>query len=433
MQCPHCHQENQDGAQFCRVCGKPLGAFDGGAGLIKRALVVIGLLLALLAAAGLWFVFHGNAANPAASGNQSSSAQSTSPVPASTLVKLGVAYGTEKEAWFTWAVQEFAKTPEGSGIHIDLKPMGSIEAANAIVRNDAAIQVWSPASSLYKTILLRNWKAGHADTDPLLKETILASTPMVFVMWQERYDAFVQHYQELNFRTIGQAINEPAGWKTIAEKPDWYFFKFSHTNPSQSNSGLTALVLMGYDHFGKTSGLDAGDITNPDFQTWLQSIEKNLQGAASGLVPSTGTLMTSMIQRGWSTYDCVLVYEANAIERLDQAGGRWGPLRVVYPPYNMWNDNPYYVLNVAWSSPEQRRAADAFGQFLLSPAAQRQAAAHGFRPASQLVGTGDPDSPWVKYTAVGIQRQVPGTFCDPPNPEVMENLLLAWQRSQSAK
>ena len=35
-------------------------------------------------------------------------------------------------------------------------------------------------------------------------------------------------------------------------------------------------------------------------------------------------------------------------------------LKIIYPPFNIWNDNPYYILNVPWNTPEQRRAAKLF-------------------------------------------------------------------------
>jgi ABC-type Fe3+ transport system substrate-binding protein len=254
---------------------------------------------------------------------------------------------------------------------------------------------------------------------------------MVFVAWQQRFDAFARHYNEMNFQTIGQAIVEKEGWTAIANQPDWGFFKFSHTDPGSSNSGLMSLVLMSYDYRAKHAGLDNTDILDSKFQDWLRTIERNLVGARSGLSDSTGNLMTSMVQRGWSTYDVIFVYESVAIDYLQRANGRYGPLKVVYPKYNMWNDNPYYVLDVPWSSPEQRKAAKMFLDFLLGEDAQRQAMTHGFRPANTNVPTNGPDSPFAKYPNLGIRPDVPGIFCEPPKAEVMESLLLAWQRSQA--
>jgi hypothetical protein len=58
---------------------------------------------------------------------------------------------------------------------------------------------------------------------------------------------------------------------------------------------------------------------------------------------------------------------------------------------------------------------------------------HGFRPANVNVPTNDPDSPFVKFADVGLQANVPGVFCEPPDADAIETLLLGWQRSQAGK
>ena len=46
----------------------------------------------------------------------------------------------------------------------------------------------------------------------------------------------------------------PAAGRAIAGKPEWGLFKFGHTHPDQSNSGLLTLVLMAYEFAGKRRG-----------------------------------------------------------------------------------------------------------------------------------------------------------------------------------
>ena len=92
--------------------------------------------------------------------------------------------------------------------------------------------------------------------------------------------------------------------------------------------------------------------------------------------------MKDMVGKGPTAFDAVLIYENLAIDYLKAAQGRWGDLHVAYPRRNIFNDNPYYILDVPWSSPEQRRAAEAFLTFLLSAPMQQKALSHGFRPAN---------------------------------------------------
>jgi len=341
-------------------------------------------------------------------------------------VTLGIAYGTEKRQWLEWAVAQFNATREGKKIKIELIPMGSLEGGKAVVAGDTRIHVWSPASSVYKEIFLQDWQIKYnLNENPIIKEEILALTPMVLVMWKQRYDEFKQKYPELTFRTVGEALLEKTGWAGIANQPDWGLFKFGHTHPNESNSGLLTLVLMAYDYAQKCRNLTVADTVNADFQTWLYDIEQ----AVSGLSNSTGTMMREMVLKGPSAYDALFVYENLAIDYMKSAKGRWGTLHVVYPKQNMWNDNPYYILNTPWSEEKHRKAAQTFLTFLMSEAIQKQALVHGFRPGDPNVAINGPDSPFTQYAQYGLQIDIT-IACEAPKPDVIQNLLASWQRAQ---
>jgi Bacterial extracellular solute-binding protein len=340
-------------------------------------------------------------------------------------VEFGIAYGTEKQKWLEAAVEQFKSTDEGKHIQVDLIPMGSLEGAHAALAGDKRIQVWSPASAVYKNTFVEDWQARYG-SNPILKEEPLALTPMVFVMWEERYQAFKQHYGTVDFDTINHALHEPGGWQTIAKQPDWGLFKFGHTNPGESNSGILALVLAGHNYFKKTGDLTVAEVTDLKFQTWLSQLES----ATSSDSNSTGNLMREMVLKGPSSYDALLVYESVAIDYLKNAEGRWGSIHVVYPEYNIWNDSPYYILNAPWSSDDQRKAAQTFLESLLSEPLQRASITHGFRPADPNVPTRTPEAPWTRYQANGIKIDL-GRICAAPKAEVVSNLLASWQRREA--
>jgi len=400
------------------------------------ALVVIGGCLAgaaVLFLRGPWSASKSNASanGDAATGSSSGSAtgrvQERAPTTGD-LVEIGIAYGSEKHTWFTWAVPEFAKTEAGRKIKINLKKMGSIEGAQAVLKEDKSINVWSPASRLYEHTLVDEWKLRRGGDSPIIKGELLALTPMVYVMWEERFKEFDKKFAPeggLNFRTIEKAFQAKGGWNDIAGKPEWGFFKFGHTHPQQSNSGLMTLILMAYDYHNKTTNLTMSDITDPKFQTWATSLQRGV----TGLSTSTDNMMVEMVQRGPSTYDALFVYENTAIDRLESARDRSGRVRVVYPEKNAWNDNPYYVLNVPWSDKKQQAAAQAFLDFLMSEPAQQRALVHGFRPGNVNVSISGPDSPFTKYQEYGVRLQLP-TVCDLPSGEVIQNLLIRWQQTR---
>jgi hypothetical protein len=338
--------------------------------------------------------------------------------------EIGVAYGTEKQRWLQWAVEQFAATPAGKNVKVNLIPLGSLEAAQAILKGDERIHVWSPASALYEDVFAQEWNIKH-NKAPFVRKEALALSPMVLVMWAERHDAFVAKYKDVSFVTVGQALKEPGGWETIAQKPEWGLFKFGHTHPNQSNSGLMTLVLMAHDFHKKSRGLSLKDILNPEFQAWMNGIET----AATGMSNSTGNMMRDMVLRGPSSFDALCVYESVVIDYLKSAEGRWGELRVAYPRQNMWNDNPYCILDATWSSPAQRKAAGVFLDFLLTEPIQRESLKHGFRPGNPTVPVKFPESPFVQYERFGLKLDL-GSVGEAPKAEVINNLLAIWQRSQ---
>jgi ABC-type glycerol-3-phosphate transport system substrate-binding protein len=338
--------------------------------------------------------------------------------------EIGIAYGTEKQRWLEWAVGEWEKTSDGKRIKVNLIPMGSLEGARAIVSGDKRINVWSPASAAYKDIFVQEWQVKYPG-NPILKEEPLALSPMVFVMWDERYTAFVNHYRFVSLSTIHDALQEKSGWAAIANQPDWGLFKFGHTHPNESNSGLMAIVLAAYGYHRKTNNLSVGDVVNPGFQQWLTELERG----TSGFSNSTGNMMREMVLKGPSSYDAMMVYESVAIDYLKNAEGRWGQLRVVYPEYNAWNDNPYYILDAPWSTDGQRKAAETFLAFLLSEPIQKQALVHGFRPANTNVPIKFAESPFVQFAGNGVKVDLQ-KVCEPPRAEVVNNLLASWQRTQ---
>jgi len=393
----------------------------------KSGLTFAGKLVVFLFVAGcLYGAYYLFVRRPVSGAHQNQNGSPASPAASSDgdKIEIGIAYGTEKERWLQWAVGEFAKTGDGRRIKINLIPMGSLEGAQAILRGDQRIHVWSPASSLYKDVFLQDWQVQHAGDKPFVREENLALTPMVVVMWAERYESFAKKYGEVSFKTLSQALTETGGWQTIAGKPEWGLFKLGHTHPNESNSGIATLALMAYDYHGKTRDLSLKDILDPGFQSWAQGFERGV----SGLSNSTGNLMREMVLKGPSAFDAVVVYESVAIDYLKNAEGRWGELRVVYPKRNLWNENPYYILNATWSSSERQQAAGRFLDFLLSEPIQKQSLVHGFRPGNPAVPVRFPGSPFEVYKRFGLSVDL-GTMCEPPKAEVINNLLQWWQRS----
>ncbi|MGD0092403.1 MAG: serine/threonine-protein kinase [Planctomycetota bacterium] len=337
-------------------------------------------------------------------------------------VKLGLAYGIEKEAWLKWAVAEFAKTPEGQSVRVEMLPMPAEQVYQALLNEDRRIHVAALASSLGQELFVKEWQAKYG-CSPIARQENLALNPIVFMIWQDRYDALVKKYKGLTFLTVAEALAVKGGWETIAQKPEWGKVFFGLTDPGGTNSGLVTLVLMAHCFNNKDSGLAPADVNSQEFRTWLGGIK-----SACILAKDPESMMRKMVVEGPSSYEIVCTYESLAIEYLKDAEGRWGSLHVEYPAVNIWNDNPCCVLNVPWSSPEQQRAAAALLDFLLSESAQKQALCCGLRPAKPDVAMNLPGGPFDAYAKYGLKLALP-LVCEMPNAEVIAALLDAWKKA----
>jgi Ca-activated chloride channel family protein len=260
-----------------------------------------------------------------------------------------------------------------------------------------------------------------------LKGENLALTPMVFVMWEGRHAAFIKKYGKVNFETVGRAMRVPGGWGAIAGEPGWGRFKFGHTHPNQSNSGLITLILLAYEVSKKERGLSTDDLDRAGFSRWLREFERDVARPGGSLTHSTGTLMREMVLRGPSQYDCILIYENLVIDYLEAARDRWGELHVDYPDPNLWNEHPYYILDVPWSEPAHRDAAAEYLKFLMGESMQRRALEHGFRPGNPEVSVRFAESPLIRHAPRGIRIELP-RMCEPPRAEVVKGLLAAYGR-----
>jgi Ca-activated chloride channel family protein len=302
-----------------------------------------------------------------------------------------------------------------------------MEGARAVIGGPKPIpiHVWSPASSAFRESFEREWHAKHENA-PILKAENLALTPMVFVMWESRHEAFAKKFAGLTFQSVADAMHQEGGWGSIAGQSDWGRFKFGHTHPDRSNSGLLTLVLMAYELSRKEHNLLQSDVAQPAFQEWLKSFEQGVTRPGGSLTPSTGTLMREMVLRGPSQYDCALIYENLAIDYFDAARDHWGELRVSYPEPNMWNEHPYYILDVPWSDQAQRVAAAKFLTFLMSDEIQKRALEHGFRPGNPNVSIRFPESPLLRHAKQGLKIDLP-RMCEPPKDRVLQELLASFR------
>jgi hypothetical protein len=347
------------------------------------------------------------------------------------VTDISFVYSTEKKDWLEAAVTGFHKAhPE---IHVELIGKGSLDAAQQILDGSLKPTVFSPADSMVMNLLASDWTTQHGrppfgQTDATAPQPLLL-TPLVFVVWDDRAKALVGASDTLSWRRIREAVTSPKGWPAVGGKAQWGFVKLGHTDPTRSNSGLQALVLMSLEYHGKTT-LDTADLLDEKYQAFVRDIEHGV----TRFEPSTGTFMTDMVRFGPSKYDIAVVYESLAVSQIENAQGRWGNLRVYYPTPTLWSDHPVAILDADWVTPAQRAAADILVAYLRSREVQGTALSFGFRPADPAVPlkTSDAANPFSRLASYGLALELPPVASAPEGP-VVRNLLMMWSRVVQAR
>lgn len=390
-----------------------------------RVLIVIAFMAAL---GGVFYLSrHQRGPEHPAGGQGPGTAR---PAPPVEVTEISFLYSTEKREWVEAVAAGFQR--EHPSIRVNLVGRGSIEAAQMILDGREKPTVWSPADSAVLGMLESDW-AAEPLRGPLFARDgeeapqSLVITPLVFVVWEDRARVLLKANEgrAISWKTIHQAVSSNQGWPAIGGKAEWGFVKLGHTDPTRSNSGLQALLLATLEYYGKRSGLTVGDLLDAKYQEWIRELERGV----TRFEPSTGTFMMDMVRFGPSKYDIAVVYENLAITHIASAQGRWGNLKVYYPPLTLWSDHPAAVLQGPWVTPRQKEAARQWLAYLRSQPAQEQALTFGFRPANPKVPikTADPANPFTRLAEHGIQVDVPPAAEEPEGP-VVRTLLTMWTR-----
>lgn len=393
----------------------------------SKVIIIVGFLVAALVIIGIW-MSASKKPEPGAEPEPSASGSEKQPLPSGPATEISMLYSSEKKEWIEAAAQSFQK--EHPEIKVNLTAQGSLDAAQAIVDGKQKPTIFSPADSLVQNLLATDWEAKYRT--PLFAASgddapqALVITPLVFVIWEDRANVLLKASEgAISWKSIHKAVKSNEGWKAIKGDSAWGFVKLGHTDPTRSNSGLQALLLMTLEYYGKNSGLVVGDLLDSKYQGFVSEVEKGV----TKFETSTGTFMTDMIRFGPSKYDIAVVYENLAISELEKAQGRWGNLKVYYPNTTLWSDHPVILLSGDWVSEPQKKAARVWMSYLRSRPIQETALLYGFRPADTSVPlkTADSRNPFTRLASQGIKIDIP-TAAQPPDGQVIRNLMMMWSR-----
>ena len=339
---------------------------------------------------------------------------------------VAMVYGSEKKEWLEPLIAEYNaaehKTANGSVIKIEASVMGSVESANAIVDSTIKPVVWSPASSIYIPVANAQWRKSNSSDLVTGKPNDLVLSPVVIAMWKPMAEALGWPAKAIGWSDIADFAKSGKGWEAFG-KPAFGPFRFGHTHPEFSNSGVVSVLAMAYAGSAKQRGLTTGDISEPKLRDFMGAVESSVIHYGS----STGFFGDRMFERGTSYLSAAVLYEnlvvAQESKRLAGQSTQ-PPVVAIYPKEGtFWTNNPYLVLNAPWVTDLQKEAAKDFEKFLLDKPQQQRAIQFGFRPAD----------PSIALTAPldanhGVDAAQPQTVLEIPSADVTAAAIGLWRQ-----
>jgi Ca-activated chloride channel homolog len=326
--------------------------------------------------------------------------------------RLSFAYSPEKEQLLAPLIERFNEERHMSGgrtVLVEPKVVASGDAETRIAEGKLEPTMWSPASSFWGRLL--NYEADRRlvpDENPSI-----VRTPLVIAMWEELADAYGYPRRKLGYRELGELAT--GGWAAVG-KPQFGAFKYVHTNPDFSTSGLSAVAASYYAAAGKKEGLTDADVARARPQ--VRRLERSIVHYGD----TTLFIAEEMRKHGLGYASAAAMEEITLLDfnRSAEDGDR---LVAMYPEEGtFFSDNPLITMRGDWVTAEQRKASQAFAAFLAEEVTPELAGSEGFRPADEGAAPAG-----LVTAANGVDPKQPSRVLRLPEPKVLAQLKAAWR------
>lgn len=333
-------------------------------------------------------------------------------------LKIVFTYGSEKKKWIEALTSEFNENKptlaDGTRYFVEPIAMGSGECVDEILKGTRQTHLVSPASSVFISL-------GNADSQASLGRDLVGDTddlvlsPVVIAMWKPMAEALGWPEKALGWKEVHDMALEESGWASLGF-PQWGRFRFGHTHPEYSNSGIISLIAETYAAAGKSRGLTLEDVSIPATGDYLEEIE----GAVVHYGRSTGFFGRKMFSTGPEYLSAAVLYENMVIESYDESLPF--PVVAVYPKEGtFYSDHPIGIVERDYVTPQHKEAAEDYTEFLLAEPQQLRAMDFGFRPADISLSLTDNFS-----SKKGVDPKQPLTTLEVPDVQVTRAILDLW-------
>ncbi len=318
-------------------------------------------------------------------GANDSGATATPEIPANSIV-ITIDSSNTKEDWMNAVAAQFNQEQHtlssGEVIFVQVKHVTSGGSQSAILEGRSLPVVWSPGDQSWVDGANQVWRdrtGGLLIPDPC---TPTVYAPIGFATWRPMAEALGWPDEPINWEDIINLSADPNGWGTLGH-PEWGQFKFGHTHPDFSNTGLLMLTALAYSIEDKTGGLTADEVYSPEVVSAFQGLEQNTYHYGIQNRP----LMQLLAQRGPAYLHAITSSEAEVLKaNAEYADTLRYPLVFVFPAKGTyWSEQPYCILEADWVSDQQAEGAAIFRDYLLEPAQQEMTITYYLRPVDESI------------------------------------------------
>ena len=336
-------------------------------------------------------------------------------------------YGSEKQKWIEAVTQRFNLAGYTTGgrqvIRVKAVPLGSGEIIDELLTDRRHPHLISPAAGAF--IEIGNAAARERNELELVGETQeLVSSPVVIAMWRDMAEAIGWPNRRIRWHDFFDYARDPVKWQAVA-RPEWGAFKYGHTHPRLSNSGLHALFVEAYAAANKFERLTRVDVKDrPEVNRYIRQVESSVVHYGE----STGFFAKKMIAMGPSYLSAAILYENLVIDanRVSAAANEPPKLVAIYPAEGTFpSEHPVGVVQRPWVTPRHAEAASIYIKYLLSSPQQVEAKRYGFRPGAKDISVDDLLTP-----ALGVDPHQPKRILRPPQASTIQELLKIWSQNK---
>ncbi len=318
------------------------------------------------------------------SGNPGTDGAAATQAPPEGTIVIDIDSSNTKEDWMNAVVAQFNQEqhglPSGEVIFVRVKHVTSGGSQRAILEGTSMPAVWSPGDQSWIDGANQVWR--DRTGSPLVPDpcTPTVYAPIGFAMWRPMAEALGWPDEPISWDDLVQLSADPAGWEALGH-PEWGQFKFGHTHPDYSNSGLLMLTALAYSVEGRTSGLIASEVYSAEVEQAFRGLEQNTYHYGIQNRP----LMQLLAQRGPGYLHAITSSEAEVLKaNAEYVDTLRYPLVFIFPAKGTyWSEQPYCILDADWVSDQQEQGAGIFRDYLLAAERQEMAITYYLRPVDE--------------------------------------------------